>query len=179
MPLSLPGTKLSTRDLAIFGVLGGVMFLSQVAMQGLPNVHLITLFTAAFTLAYRVRALIPFYIYVLLSGVYYGFHWAWVPRLYIWLPLWAAFMIFGALSVPKKIKIPLAMILCAIHGFAFGLMYAPFQAIIWGLSFQGMIAWIVAGIPFDIIHGVSNFASGVLVIPLASLLTKLDRMDTL
>jgi len=178
MPLSLPGTKLSTRDLAIFGVLGGVMFLSQVAMQGLPNVHLITLFTAAFTLAYRVRALIPFYIYVLLSGVYYGFHWAWVPRLYIWLPLWAAFMIFGALNLPKKIKVPLAMIFCGIHGFTFGLMYAPFQAIIFGLSFQGMIAWIIAGIPFDIIHGVSNFASGVLVIPLASLLKKLDQMDT-
>jgi len=154
------------------------MFLSKIAMLGIPNVHLLGLFIASFTLAYRVRALIPLYVFIFLSGVFYGFWPWWVPYLYIWLPLWIGFMILGHFDLPKKVQVPIAMALCAIHGFSFGLMYAPFQALMMGFSFQAMIAWIIAGIPFDIIHGVSNMASGVLVVPLASLLIKLDRMDT-
>jgi len=42
------------------------------------------------------------------------------------------------------------------------------------LSFNGMIAWIVAGIPFDVIHAVSNFAAATLIIPLSELLKKLN-----
>ena len=176
MDLSLQKGKLSTKYLVLFGMLGGIMFLSKVLMLMIPNVHFLGLFLAAFTLTYRVQALIPLYVFVLLDGIYWGFSvFGWAPNLYIWLPLWGAFMIFGKLDPPKRFKIPIAMILCAFHGFTFGLMYAPVQAFVFGLSFQGMIAWIIAGIPFDLIHGFSNLASGALVIPLAALLTKLDK----
>ena len=155
------------------------MFLSKVLMLMIPNVHLLGLFIAAITLTYRVRALIPLYVFIFLDGIYWGFSvFGWVPNLYIWLPLWASFMIFGKFDLPKHLKIPIAMVLCAFHGFTFGLMYAPVQALVFGLSFRGMIAWIIAGIPFDLIHGFSNLASGVLVIPLAALLKKLDREFT-
>jgi energy-coupling factor transport system substrate-specific component len=177
MHLSLVDKKLSTRYIVIFGLLGGLMFLSKVAMLGIPNVHLLGLFIAAFTLTYRVQALIPIYIFVLLSGLFYGFSIWWMPYLYIWLPLWIAFMLLGNFQLPKKVKVPIAMALCAIHGFSYGILYAPFQALVLGFSFQAMIAWIVAGIPFDIIHGVSNLASGILIIPLAGLLKKLDPPD--
>jgi len=177
MHLSIADKRLTTRYLVIFGVLGGIMFLSKVMMIGFPNIHLLGLFIAAFTLTYRVQALIPLYVYILLSGMFYGFSIWWVPHLYIWLPLWGAFMIFGKLDIPSKIKIPIAMAMCAIHGFTFGMMYAPFQAFVLGFNLQMTIAWIMAGIPFDIIHGVSNLASGVLVIPLASLLIKLDKIQ--
>jgi energy-coupling factor transport system substrate-specific component len=176
MHLSLADKNLSTRDIVLFGVFGGIMFLSKVAMLGIPNVHLLGLFIAAFTLTYRMRALIPLYIFILLSGIFYGFSIWWLPYLYIWLPLWIAFMIFGNLSLPRKIRVPIAMALCAIHGLSYGIMYAPFHALVLGFNFQAMIAWIIAGIPFDIVHGVSNLASGILVIPLASLLKKLDRV---
>jgi energy-coupling factor transport system substrate-specific component len=179
MHLSLADKKLSTRYIVIFGVLGGIMFLSKVAMLGIPNVHLLGLFIAAFTLTYRVQALIPLYIFILLSGIFYGFSIWWMPYLYIWLPLWIAFMILGNFQIPKKIKVPIAMALCAIHGLSYGIMYAPFHALVLGLNFQAMIAWIIAGIPFDIIHGVSNLASGILIIPLASLLKKIDQPDLL
>jgi energy-coupling factor transport system substrate-specific component len=40
-----------------------------------------------------------------------------------------------------------------------------------GLDFKGMIAWIVAGLPYDAIHGVSNFISGlILIVPIISIL---------
>ena len=39
-----------------------------------------------------------------------------------------------------------------------------------GLSFRGMIAWIVAGLPWELIHGVSNFMCGMLIVPVITLL---------
>ena len=57
----------------------------------------------------------------------------------------------------------------------FGTLYAPAQAILFGLSFKGMIAWIVAGLPWDFVHGVSNFCCGVLIVPIVSLLRRLER----
>lgn len=162
------------KDLIIFAVLGAIMFVSHMVMIMIPNIHLIGLFIAAFTLTYRTRALIPIYVYVLVYGAIYGFSTWWIPYLYIWLPLWGMFMLIGLIKLPVKIKVPVCMILCGLHGLSFGLLYAPFQAWVFGFSFQGMIAWIIAGIPFDIVHAISNTAAGILIIPLTELLKKLD-----
>ncbi|MCL2755004.1 MAG: hypothetical protein FWD35_04735, partial [Oscillospiraceae bacterium] len=70
---------------------------------------------------------------------------------------------------------PLYMVLCALHGLSFGTLYAPFQAVMWGLTFEGMLAWIIAGLPFDVVHAVGNFAAGVLIVPLAMLLKRLEK----
>jgi len=158
-------------------MLGSLMFASQTAMQGLPNVHLLGLFIAAFTLTYRVRALIPIYIYIMLYGAFHGFQIWCLPYLYIWLPLWAMFMLCGKFEgrLSVKWKLPLYMFLCALHGLSFGILYAPAQALMFGLSFKGMKAWIIAGLPFDYIHAASNFAAGILIIPLSDLLKKLEK----
>jgi len=157
------------------------MFVSQIAMQWIPNVHFIGLFIAAFTLTYRTRALIPIYVYVMLYGTFYGFSTWWYPYLYVWVPLWGMFMLAGKIGelfrIPVKVKIPLFMVLCALHGLSFGALYAPFQAWVFGLNFQGMIAWIIAGIPFDIIHASGNFAAGVLIVPLSELLKKFEKQS--
>lgn len=44
-----------------------------------------------------------------------------------------------------------------------------------GLSFKGMIAWIIAGLPWDFVHGVSNFFCGILIVPIVTLLRKLEK----
>jgi energy-coupling factor transport system substrate-specific component len=44
-----------------------------------------------------------------------------------------------------------------------------------GLNFEQTVAWIIAGLPFDLIHGFSNLGLGFLVVPLAQLLTRLSR----
>jgi energy-coupling factor transport system substrate-specific component len=43
-----------------------------------------------------------------------------------------------------------------------------------GLNFEQTVAWIIAGIPFDVIHGVSNIFTGMLVIPFSELIKKLS-----
>ena len=163
--------------MAIFAVLGTIMFVSRITMQFIPNVHLLGLFIAAITLAYRARALIPLYVCILLDGLFAGFSFWWVPYLYIWLPLWLIFMLVGRIDMSVKIRVPLYMILCGLHGLSFGILYAPAWALAVGLNFKGMIAWVIAGLWFDIVHAISNFAAGALIIPLSELLIKLDRKE--
>lgn len=73
-------------------------------------------------------------------------------------------------NMPKKIRPIVYMIVCAMHGFLYGTLYAPAQALFFGLNFKGTIAWIVAGLPWDFVHGVSNFFCGILILPIVRIL---------
>lgn len=161
--------KTTTRELAVFAMLGAVMYASKIIMELAPNIHLLGVFTIAYTVVYRKKALYPIYTYVLLNGIFSGFAAWWVPYLYLWTILWGAVMLLPQ-NMPKKIRPIVYMVVCAAHGFLFGTLYAPAQAILFGMSFQGMIAWIIAGLPWDFIHGVSNFFCGLLIVPLISIL---------
>lgn len=161
--------KLTIREIAVFGMLGAVMYVSKMIMELIPNVHLLGTFIVAFTVVYRQKALYPIYVYVFLNGIFSGFAAWWIPYLYIWTVLWAFVMLLPR-KMPAKIQPLVYMCVCAAHGFLFGTLYAPAQALIFGLSFQGMVAWIVAGLPWDCIHGVSNFFCGALIMPIVSVL---------
>lgn len=161
--------KLTTKEIAVFSMLGAVMYASKMIMEIAPNIHLLGVFTVAFTVVYGKKALYPIYIYVLMNGVFCGFAAWWIPYLYLWTVLWGVVMLLPK-KIPKKIRPLVYMIVCAMHGFLFGTLYAPAQALLYGLSFKAMIAWIVAGLPFDFIHGVSNFFCGILIVPIISAL---------
>ncbi|NBI82712.1 hypothetical protein D3Z48_11615 [Clostridiaceae bacterium] len=156
--------KLTTRETAVFGMLGAVMFASKMLMELLPNIHLLGVLTVAYTVVYRRKALYPIYIYVLINGIFCGFAAWWFAYLYVWLILWGAVMLLPR-DMPKKLQPAVYMAVCAAHGFLFGTLCAPAQALLFGLNFEGMAAWIVAGLPFDVVHGVSNFLCGVLIMP--------------
>lgn len=161
--------KLTAREIAIFAMLGAVMFASKVLMEFAPNIHLLGTFTVAFTVVYRRKALYPIYTYVLLNGLFYGFAAWWIPYLYIWTVLWGAVMLLPK-KMPKKIQPVVYMTVCAMHGFLFGTLYAPAQALLYGMNLKTTIAWIIAGLPWDCIHGISNFFCGILIIPIISAL---------
>ncbi len=169
--------KPTTRELVVFAMLGSVMYASKLIMEFAPNIHLIGVFTIAFTVVYRKKALYPLYIYVLMTGILNGFATWWIPYLYLWTVLWGAVMLLPA-NMPGKLKKlqPLVyMLVCAAHGFLYGTLYAPAQALLYGLSFQKMIAWIIAGLPFDCIHGISNFFCGILIVTIISTLRLAER----
>ena len=166
--------KLTTREVAVFSMLGAVMYVSKVIMEVAPNVHLLGVFVIAYTVVYGKKALYPIYIYIFLNGIFSGFATWWIPYLYIWTVLWGVVMLLPK-QMPKKIRPLVYMVVCAMHGFLFGTLYAPAQALLYGLSFEGMIAWIIAGLPWDFIHGVSNFICGLLIMPIVSILRRLER----
>ena len=166
--------KNTIRDIIIFSMLGVIMFISKLIMEFLPNIHAVAMFIAVFTLVYRWKALIPIYVYVFLVGLVNGFGTWWYPYIYIWAILWAFIMLIPKrLSIKKKVVI--SAILCGLHGIMYGILYAPFQALAFGLNFEGMIAWIVAGFPFDIVHMCGNIAMSVLILPLYKLINKLEN----
>lgn len=161
------------RLVAIFAMLGAIMFVSKLVMEFLPNIHLIGALTMVYTIVYRAKALIPLYVFVFLTGLYGGFGPWWIPYLYVWTVLWAVTML-----LPKKMKpgiaVPVYMVICALHGLLFGVLYAPAQALLFGLNFKQTVAWVAAGLPFDVIHAVGNFAVAMLVLPLSRTLGKLE-----
>ena len=129
--------------------------------------------TMVYTLAFRKRALIPIYVYVFLNGLYAGFNLWWVPYLYIWTILWGVTMLLPK-RMPHKVGAVVYPVVCALHGLAFGTLYAPAQAILFRLNFQQMLAWIASGFYWDVVHAVGNLAVGLLIVPLTILLKKLN-----
>ncbi len=167
-------STISNRELAIFALLASIMYLSKIFMEWAPNIHLLGMLTMAYTIVYRKKALIPIYVYILLNGIMSGFATWWIPYLYIWAVLWGITMLLP--KEPRPRTVFLYSSICGLHGLLFGILYAPFQALIFGLNFEGTIAWIIAGFPFDIMHGIGNFAAGFLILPLVNLLRKLESI---
>ena len=160
--------------MAIFAMLATIMFCSKLIMEALPNIHLLGTLTMVYTLTYRKKALIPIYVYVMLNGIYAGFNMWWVPYLYIWTILWAVTML-----LPRKMPVKIAAVVypavCALHGFAYGTMYAPAQALMFKMDITQTLAWIAAGLPFDLIHGIGNLVLGLFILPLTKLLKRLEK----
>ncbi len=165
---------LTVAEMVIFAMLGAMMFATTYVLQAMPNIHLLGLFIVTFTVVYRWRALYPIYVFVFLYGLYLGFAPSWVPYLYIWTLLWGMVML-----LPRKMPPPVAAVVytavSALHGFGFGILYAPAQALLFGFDWERTLIWITSGLPYDVIHGVSNLCTGVLILPLVALLKRLDK----
>ncbi len=166
--------KLSVNKIAVFGLMGAILFVSRQALAALPNIHLTGVFVVILTVVYRRQALYPLYTYVLLEGLFAGFNSWWLPYLYIWTLLWGAVMLLPKDLQGKKAVIVYAIV-CSLHGFLYGILYAPAQALIFGLNWQGTLAWIASGLAFDLIHGVSNFFCGFMIMPLVKVVRRMDK----
>ncbi len=167
--------KLTIREMTIFSMLGAVMYASKLIMDAAPNIHLLGAFIVAFTVVYRRKALYPIYIFVFLVGLFNGFNIWWIPYLYIWAVLWAMVMLLPK-KLPKKIRPIVYMTVSALHGFMYSLLYAPVQAFAYGLNLEGIMLWYLRGVPWDMIHGISNFICGILIVPIILVLIRAENV---
>ena len=165
--------KLSVREMAAFAMFGALMYASKEIMAVLPNIHLLGMFTMLLTLVYRSKALYPIYVYALLEGLTWGFPVWWPPHLYIWTLLWGVTMLLPR-DMPPRAAMIVYPAVCALHGLAYGALYAPWQALAFGLGWEGTIAWIIAGLPFDAVHAAGNLAAGLMILPLSRILARLN-----
>ena len=165
---------LSLGEMVVFAMLGTLMFCSKLIMEMLPNIHLLGMFTMVFALCYRAKGLIPLYVYVFLNGLYAGFNLWWMPYLYIWTVLWGVTMLLPR-NMKKGVAAVVYPLVCGLHGVAFGILYAPAQALMFGFGFKQTVAWVLSGVPFDIAHAVGNLAAGCLVLPLCAIVSKIDK----
>ena len=119
-------------ELAVFPMLGAIMFCSKLLMEALPNIHIVGMLVMLYTVVFRAKALIPIYIYVFLTGLYAGFDVWWIPYLYIWTALWAITMCLPK-NMPRAAAIVVYSVICGLHGFLYGTLYAPAHALFFGL----------------------------------------------
>ena len=169
---------LTVYELVLFAMLGMIMFVSKVVMEFLPNIHLLAMLTMVYTLVFRTKALIPIYVYVMVNGLYAGFATWWIPYLYIWTVLWGVTMLLPK-QMPKKIACVVYPLVCGLHGISFGVLYAPGQALLYGMSWEATKAWIVTGwLWADPTMAVGNTLAGLLILPMVELLRKLMRVYT-
>ena len=159
-----PSTARLTRIL-FYPMYAVLIYMLQKAMAGLPNIELTSMLVMLSALLLRWRALIPIYIYVFLMGLTDGFPTWWIPYLYLWLVAWGM-----AMLLPKKMPDAVAAVVypvtCGLFGLMYGTLYAPSQALLFGLNLKGMFSWIVAGLGFDALHAAGNTVAGLLILPL-------------
>ena len=167
---------LTAREIVTFAMLGAILFIGDTLMEWAPNVHPITMLIMVYALVYRKKGLIPVAIYIVLEAVFFGGVWL-VPYCYI-------FPLYGmvTLVLPKDMTGVKAQVcyslVCTLFGLLFGTLYAPWQALVFMKSFDlsKILAWIAAGLPYDIMHAIGNFAASFLIIPLVKLFRRIETI---
>ncbi len=159
--------------LLVCTMLGAIMYISDIMMEFLPNVHMVGALVVVYTIVYRWYALIPIYIYAFLNGLFAGFGPWWIGYLYIWTILWGATMLVPQ-NLGKKAKLVFHVAICSLHGFLFGVLYLPVQAIFISSDPAFLKMWWSVGfITADIYQGIGNLIFGILLIyPLSRILGK-------
>lgn len=156
------------RDLIALSLLAAISFACKIALSALPNIHLTAVILLLCVIAFGWRALYAAAVYILLEGLVYGFGIWWIGYLICW-PVLVAL----GLAVRKANSFVLDAVVGAISGFTFGALCAVPYIVLSGWRFA--FAWWLAGIPYDLIHGVSNFVLCLLLLkPLSKLLQKVN-----
>ena len=161
-------SKLTIREVVLFGVLGALTFALQVAMSGLPNIEPVSLLVILFAVTFGWKALYPVYVFVVMEILFYGINTWNIYYLYVWTVLVVAAILL------RKMEQPLAWaVLAAVFGLLFGALCAIADVFIGGFSYA--IAKWASGIPFDIAHCVGNFVVALLLFaPLRKLFARLQ-----
>lgn len=165
--------KLQTKDIAIIGIMSALLIAVQVGLAFLPNIELISLLIIMCTIFFGWKTLYIIYIFALVQGFLYGFHLWWISYIYVWTILMLITMIF------RNNKSPFFWtILSGSFGLSFGALCTIPYLFIGG--FPMAISYFISGIPFDVIHCVSNYIIAFLLFkPLYRLFSWIKQKDSL
>lgn len=158
---------LSVKDIALIGMMTATIEVAKCALSFLPNIELVSFLIILYTLFFGKLIFLAIPVFILLEGCIYGFGLWWIMYLYAW-PLLALLTLLF-----RRQKSPLFWsVLSALFGLFFGALCAIPYLFVSGP--RGAFAWWAAGIPFDILHCVSNFFICLLLYtPMRRLLEKL------
>lgn len=170
--------KISIQDIALIGMMTAVIEVSKLALSFLPNVELVTFWIIMFTLFFGPKVIYAIVVFILIEISIYGVHIWVIMYFYIW-PLLAIIVYLCR----KQNSMWFYSILSGLFGVLFGAFcsvpYIVIGAVDGGIRSGLLMAfnWWVAGIPFDIVHGVANFAiMSVLYVPVRALLERMRKM---
>lgn len=146
------------KDIVLIGMLSALLTAAKFSLSFLPNIELVTLFIIIYTLIMHRKALYIIGVFVITEGFLYGFGLWFYNYLYIWYILYILVRIFRK----NQSSLFWAILsggfglsfggLCAITSFFLGFSKGGFHN-----GLQTALAFWIAGIPFDIVHGIANF----------------------
>jgi len=145
----------SIKTICRIAILSAILFIIQVAMAPLPNIELVSFLIVTFALVLSLpECIIIVSIFSILEMLMYGIG-DWVIT-YYW--IWPLLIII--IKLFKKIldrRISFAIIL-GFSGLLFGSFCSITTLILFGPS--AALSYLIAGLSFDLIHGVSNLVFG-------------------
>ncbi|MDE6127681.1 MAG: hypothetical protein K2G16_00620 [Lachnospiraceae bacterium] len=151
--------KISIQDIALIGMMTAIIEVSKLALSFLPNVELVTFWIIMFTLFLGPKTIYAILAFILIEISLYGIHTWVIMYLYMW-----PFLSLVVYLCRKNDSVWFYSILSGFFGLSFGafcaLPYVVIGAVGGGIR-SGLIMafnWWVAGIPYDIIHGIANTA---------------------
>ena len=165
----MKSSKLTLREVVLFGVLGALTFALKMCMAVLPNIEPVSLLLLVFGAVFGIKALYPTYIYVTLEILYWGLGTWSINYLYTW-PI----LVVAAILM-KNVDSPWVWAMAsAVFGLMYGALCGIVDVFIGGVPYA-ISKW-VSGIPFDIAHCVGNFVMALLLFaPLRKLMTRLNN----
>ena len=141
--------RLSAREIAELSLICALMVAGKEGLRVVPNVHPVTLLLLLATAVYGVKALYPAFGFALLEIALYGAGLWNLMYLYVW-PI----VVFAALPIRKSRSRALWAALAGLHGLCFGALCAVPYLFIGGWKMA--VSWWLSGVPYDVIHCVSN-----------------------
>ena len=150
---------ISVLDIALIGMMIAILEVSKRALDFIPNVELVTFWIIMFTLFLGGKAIYGVLGFVLIEGLVFGFHIWWIMYLYLWPAL-----VLVTLFFRKNESVLLWSVIAGIFGLLFGAAGSLPYVVIGTLDgdlkngFYTAFSWWIAGIPWDLVHGVANFA---------------------
>ncbi len=142
-----------THTVVIVGFYSATLVALQVALSSLPNVELVSFLFVIFglTLGFKTNLTIAL-VFSIVEMLVWGFgDWV-IGYLWIW-PLWTG--VIAVLKPLLKESTYLWSITNAIWGFLFGALFAINHGLFYGFNFS--VAYWIKGLPFDVIHALSNY----------------------
>ncbi|MDI9476529.1 MAG: hypothetical protein ACOX0L_03885 [Natronincolaceae bacterium] len=157
--------ELKAKDIAVIGLLSASITIGKLALSLVPNVEIVSLLFIVYTIVFGVKHSIIISIIFSTTEIFiYGLS-TWLLGYYFIWPM----LIFITHIVKKTVKDEYGYATIAgLFGLFFGVFFAIVESFFYGYAY-GLTYWI-RGIPFDILHGVSNF---IIVLILFNPITKI------
>ena len=138
------------------GLCTALLFASQVVLASLPNIEIVSVLLLVYTRFMKRQTLYVIYAFALLEGLVYGFHVWFIVYLYIWTILYLIARFVGEMDSAFAWAF-----IAAVFGLAFGTLSSiPYFFI---LGVEGALAYIGAGLVFDLAHCAGNFITTLLL----------------
>lgn len=150
MKLNTPSVKLPTlRETIMLALFAAIMCVSKEVLAALPNIELVSFFIILLAHNLGAKALWSVYIFVAVQGALYPFGEWFISYLYVW-----ALLVVVVLLVRRYAGTVVYTMLSTIFGLTFGTVCSIPSFFIGGFGYG--VSWIIKGLPFDIVHSISN-----------------------